>query len=153
MTCKLWLTRALIMAALIPASAARAENGPSDEAPRAGYWETVNTWVFLIPFRKVERKCFTTTDISSFLEGPSNAHYTCTYPVREVGDGRLSVEGTCVEKRGQVAQIKARGMYGPTAFHLTAELRTKIAGVPLNASGVTDARRLGDVCPAPAAKR
>jgi hypothetical protein len=153
MTCKLWLTRALIMAALIPASASGAETGPPDEAPRAGYWETVNTWVFLIRFRKVERKCFTVADISGFLEGPSNGHYTCTYPVRDVGDGRLSVEGTCVETRGQVAQIKARGVYGPTAFHLTAELRTKIAGVPLNASGVTDARRLGDVCPTPVAKR
>ena len=75
-----------------------------------------------------------------------------TYPVRDVGDGRLSLQGTCVEKHGQVAEITAQGTYAPTAFHLTARLRTKIAGVPLSGVGTTDARRLSETCPLPEPK-
>lgn len=121
-------------------------------APLAGYWETTNTWVFVFHFTKVERKCFTTADISGVLQGPSNAHYACSYPTREVGDGHLLLKGTCVEKHGQVAQISAEGAYEPTAFRLTADLRTRIAGVPLRGKGITLARRIGDVCPAPIPK-
>jgi Protein of unknown function (DUF3617) len=81
------------------------------------------------------------------LQGPSNAHYACTYPVREVGDGRLSLKGTCVEKHGQVAEITAQGTYEPTAFQLTAHLHTRIAGVPLSGVGTTQAHRLSETCP------
>nr|MEA2796820.1 hypothetical protein [Phenylobacterium sp.] len=116
-------------------------------APLPGYWETTNTWVFVFHFTKVERKCFTAADVSGVLQGPSNAHYACSYPTREVGDGHLLLKGTCVEKRGQVAQISAQGTYEPTEFRLTADLRTKIAGVPLRGKGITVARRIGDVCP------
>ncbi|MDB5463127.1 MAG: hypothetical protein JWP23_1516 [Phenylobacterium sp.] len=121
-------------------------------APLAGYWETTNTWVFIFHFTTVERKCFTTADVSGVLQGPSNGHYACTYPTREVGDGHLLLKGTCVEKHGQVAQISAQGTYDPTAFRLTADLRTKIAGVPLRGKGITVAHRIGDVCPTPIPK-
>ena len=122
---------------------------PADAAsPLPGYWETTNTWIFLFHFRTVERRCFTAADISGVLQGPSNAHYTCTYPTREVGDGRLTLKGTCVEAHGQVAQISAQGTYAPTSFQLKATLRTRIAGVPLRGTGITDARRIADVCPA-----
>lgn len=138
----------LVSATLAGASAARAADAP----PLPGYWELNNTWIFVIHFKTVDRKCFTAADVSGVLQGPSNAHYACTYPVRDVGDGRLSLQGTCVEKHGQVAEITAQGTYAPTAFHLTARLRTKIAGVPLSGVGTTDARRLSETCPLPEPK-
>jgi hypothetical protein len=140
-------------AALAAALTAMPGSSPAEVgAPLAGYWETTNTWVFVFHFTTVERKCFTAADVSGVLQGPSNAHYACTYPTREVGDGHLLLKGTCVEKHGQVAQISAEGAYEPTAFRLTADLRTKIAGVPLRGKGITVARRLGDVCPPPSPK-
>jgi Protein of unknown function (DUF3617) len=148
-----WIARFGLAAACAAAlttmpAASLAEAG----TPLAGYWETTNTWVFIFHFTNVERKCFTAADVSSVMQGPSNAHYACTYPTREVGDGRLLLKGTCVEKHGQVAQISAEGTYEPTEFRLTADLRTKIAGVPLKGTGITVARRIGDVCPIPIPK-
>jgi hypothetical protein len=129
--------------ALVPAIA-RSDT----DAPLPGYWELSNTWVFVFHFKTVDRKCFTAADIGSVLHGPSNAHYTCTYPVRQVGDGRLNMSGSCVETHGQVAQIKAEGTYEPTAFQLKAELKTQIAGIPLSGTGYTVAHRLSEACPA-----
>jgi hypothetical protein len=152
-TSRRWIARIGLAASCAAAlttmpSASLADAG----APLAGYWETTNTWVFIFHFTTVERKCFTTADVSSVLQGPSNAHYACTYPTREVGDGHLLLKGTCVETHGQVAQISAQGTYEPTEFRLTADLRTKIAGVPLKGKGITVARRIGDVCPTPIPK-
>jgi hypothetical protein len=119
----------------------------ADAIPLPGYWETTNTWVVVFHFKTVERKCFTAADVSGVLSGPSNAHYACRYPVREVHDGHLLLNGTCVEKHGQVAQISAEGAYAPTSFELTARLSTKIAGVPLHGTGITKGRRISDTCP------
>ncbi len=124
----------------------------ADAPPLPGYWELSNTWTFVISFKSVDRKCFTAADVSGVLQGPSNAHYACTYPVREANDGRLSLEGTCVEKHGQVAEITAQGTYGPTAFQLTAHLRTRIAGLALSGVGTTSAHRLSEECPSPVSK-
>ena len=135
-------------AALTQLAAAPAAHPADAHAPLPGYWETTNTWIFLFHFRTIERKCFTAADIAGVLQGPSNAHYACTYPTREVGDGRLTLKGTCVETHGQIAQISAQGTYAPRSFQLKARLRTRIAGVPLRGTGITDARRIADVCPA-----
>jgi len=148
-----WVVKMALAGAFVATLTAVPTAGLADSgAPLPGYWETTNTWVFVFHFTKVERKCFTAADVSGVLQGPSNSHYTCTYPTREVGDGHLLLKGTCVEKRGQVAQISAEGSYEPTAFHLTADLRTKIAGVPLRGKGITVGRRIGDVCPTPSPK-
>jgi Protein of unknown function (DUF3617) len=136
-------TVAILAALAVSPAAARDEVG----APLPGYWEMTNTWVFVFHFKTVDHRCFTAADVAGVLQGPSNAHYACTYPTREVGDGHLVLKGTCVETHGQVAEISAQGDYDPTTFHLTADLRTKIAGIPLKGTGITAARRLGDVCP------
>ena len=127
--------------------------GESAAAPLPGYWELKNTWVVVLRFSSVDRKCLSSTDIGNVLQGPSNAHYTCTYPVRQAGDGRLSMDGTCVERHGQVAQVKAEGTYAPTSFQLKVELRTRLAGVPLKGNGFTAARRLSETCPAEQGRR
>jgi len=138
-----WAAFACAAALAATPAAALADAG----APLPGYWETTNTWIFVFHFKTVERKCFTAADIAGVLQGPSNSHYACTYPTREAGDGHLVLKGTCVETHGQVAQISAQGAYDPTTFNLTADLRTRIAGIPLRGTGTTSARRLGDTCP------
>ncbi len=143
-----WRAGLLMLLAIGQSSGALA----ADAQPLPGYWELVNTWIFVIHFKTVDRKCFTAADVAGVLQGPSNSHYACTYPHREVGDGKLSLSGTCIEKHGQVAEITAEGTYGPTAFKLSARLRTRIAGVPLAGSGATDAHRLSETCPQPDAK-
>jgi hypothetical protein len=141
----------VVLALALAAPAAGAEIDPA--APLPGYWELANTWVFVFHFHSVQRKCFSAADISGVLQGPSNAHYACTYPTRQVGDGRLMMQGTCVETHGQVAQVAAEGTYEPTAFQLKAVLATRIAGLHLTGSGSTVAHRLGDRCPEPVANK
>lgn len=119
----------------------------ADVVPIPGYWEITSIATLIISSKTVEQKCFTDGDISKFLQGPSNRHYTCTYPTRVVGDGHILLQGRCVTKRGQVALISARGDYSAEHFRLTARLRTKIAGAPLAATATTTARRIGDTCP------
>ena len=133
----------VFLALLLPASAARA-----DAVPLPGYWELSNTTTMVLSARTAERKCFTAADILKVLEGPSNRHYQCAYPTRVVGNGHIQLGGTCVTKHGQVAEITAEGDYGPSAFRLRAKLRTRIGGVLLTGAASTQARRLGDTCPA-----
>jgi hypothetical protein len=143
------LASALLLLGLLTAGRAVAAE---DDSPLPGYWELSNTWIFIFHFKSVEKKCFTADDVAGVLQGPSNAHYACTYPRREVGDGHLQLVGTCVEKRGQVAQITASGTYGPEAFRLDARLSTTIAGIRLVGEGRTEARRLSETCPAESPK-
>ena len=133
----------LVVAAVLAPVAARA-----DAVPLPGYWELSNTTTMVLSAKTAERKCFTAADILKVLEGPSNRHYQCTYPTRSVGNGHIQLAGTCVTKHGQVAEITAEGAYGPTAFRLHAKLRTRIGGVLLTGAASTQARRLGDTCPA-----
>ncbi|CAN5886443.1 hypothetical protein BH11PSE1_BH11PSE1_11300 [soil metagenome] len=133
---------------LLCAGAARSQPG-ADEVPSPGYWETTNASTFVFTSRSVERKCFTASDVSKVLAGPSNRHYACTYSTRVVGEGRILLKGRCVTKHGQIADIVARGVYAPTQFHLSATLTTRIAGLPLSGAASTEARRISDTCPTP----
>ena len=54
---------------------------------------------------------------------------------------------SCATKAGQVANISADGTYSPATFRLKGTLSTRIAGIPIAGEVMTDARRLGAVCP------
>jgi hypothetical protein len=86
------------------------------------------------------------------MTSPSNRHYACTYPSRNVGEGKIFLKGSCTTKEGQVAAVTASGGYTPETFRLKLSLSTKIAGIPLAGTATTTARRLGDVCPDDAAQ-
>ena len=131
------------LACSVPALAA-------DGKPQPGYWEVTNTATLVLSSKKVERRCLVASEINNFMTGPSNRHYACTYPTRSTADGKIRLKGSCTTKKGQVAVITAKGTYSPTGFRLTAALSTKIGGIPLAGSAITDAKRLGDVCPADA---
>src|SRR3954467_15095566 len=55
--------------------------------PQPGYWEVTNTATLLFPPKKVEQRCLVASEINKFMTGPSNRHYACTYPSRQVGGG------------------------------------------------------------------
>lgn len=124
--------------------------GAAEGKPQPGYWEVTNTATLLFTSKKVERRCLVASEINKFMTGPSNRHYDCTYPIRQVGGGYISLKGSCATKKGQVALISARGTYSPTTFRLNATLSTKIGGIPLSGAATTNARRMGDTCPADA---
>lgn len=120
--------------------------------PRPGYWELTNVFTVVITQKKVERRCLVASEINRFMTSPSNRHYACTYPSRAVGDGKILLKGSCATKEGQVADVTANGGYTPETFRLKLSLSTRIAGIPLAGTATTTARRLGDVCPADAAR-
>jgi hypothetical protein len=124
----------------------------ADGRPQPGYWEVTNTATLLFSSKKVEQRCLVASEIDKFMTGPSNRHYACTYPTRQVGGGHISLKGSCTTKKGQVAYITAKGSYSPTTFKLNATLSTRIAGIGLSGAATTSARRIGDSCPPDALK-
>ena len=121
------------------------------ETIRPGYWESTNEILSPISTTSVERRCITPADVEKFLQGPSNRHYACTYPIRSIRNGRIKLDGTCVDKKGRQLKVSGEGEYGPTAFTLDATFATEIIGIPVTGRARTDARRIGDDCPPPEA--
>lgn len=111
-----------------------------------GWWESTNKATMVISKTEVEHRCVTPADVDKILSGRINRHYTCTYPVKRVGGGKMYFQGVCVDKRGRTVNVTASGAYSPTAFNLTAQLSGKYGGIPLAATVSTDAHRLGDTC-------
>ena len=124
-----------------------------DQVPLPGYWETASKATLLFTSKTVEHKCLSATDVAKFMQGPSNRHYDCTYPIKTTGGGKMRFKGQCATKKGQVAYVTAQGTYSPTTFSLKASLKTTIAGVGLSGTATTEARRISDVCPAEPAKK
>lgn len=130
------------LAAAAPAAVAR--ETPTTIQP--GWWESTNTLSLVISNTEVERRCITPADVDKVLSGRINRHYTCTYPVKRVGGGKMYFQGSCVDKRGRKVNVTASGAYSPAAFNLTAQLSGKYGGIPLAATVSTDAHRIGDTC-------
>ncbi|MCR5875938.1 DUF3617 domain-containing protein [Phenylobacterium sp. J426] len=136
---------ALILALpLLASPAARA----APQAIEPGYWESTNKLLSPIRQTKVERRCITPAEVDKFMAGPSNRHYTCTYPHKVIAGGRISLKGTCVSKKGRKVAVQGSGAYTPTSFNLTASIATEFLGLDIAGKASTEARRIGDVCPA-----
>jgi hypothetical protein len=116
-----------------------------------GYWESVNHVQVLMTKDSTDRKCITPEQVESYLSGPSNNHYTCTYTSRSVGGGAVHLAGQCVDS-GVHFNVVLNGTYTPESFHLKAKLDGNLSGLPLSGFATTDAHRLSADCPAPAPK-
>ena len=119
------------------------------EAILPGYWETTNRLISPIPQKKVERRCITPAEVAKFMMGPSNRHYTCTYPTKSFEGGRIVLKGQCRSKKGRVVDVAGDGSFTPTTFKLTAKIATEWAGLPIQGKASTEARRISDTCPPP----
>lgn len=116
-----------------------------------GYWETINQVVSPLPTRKVERRCIKPEDVAKFMLGPSNHIYRCTYPTREIADGRIRLRGSCATKTGRPVPVAGQGAYTSDTFRLDAYIETQIGGLTIPVHARTVAKRLDDACPVEAA--
>jgi len=116
-----------------------------------GYWESTTHSDLLVAQQSTDRKCITPAQVDSYLTGPANRHYSCTYDRRAVGGGTVQLAGQCVDKSGLKIDVSIAGTYTPQAFHLKADLRTVFAGLPIVGDASIDAHRISDDCPAPTA--
>ncbi|WP_165837251.1 DUF3617 domain-containing protein [Phenylobacterium hankyongense] len=142
------------MKPLIPFLLAAAIAAPAAAQPSAiqpGYWETTNRVTSPFPTRKVERRCIKPSDVAKFMEGPSNHIYTCTYPTRQIADGKIRLAGSCKTREGKPVPISGQGVFTSDSFHLDARVETQVGGVTIPVRASTDAKRLADACPAEAA--
>lgn len=135
----------LALLGLIVSAPARAQ-----DTIQPGYWEVTNKVEAMISKTSQERRCITPAQAARFDQGPANKRYACTYPTRVFENGRIVLKGTCVDKKGKPAQIAVTGSYSPSTFRMVADVNATLAGAPVNAKFYTDARRLGDACPADA---
>lgn len=112
-----------------------------------GYWEYRSKVSLGISSTSVEKRCVEPKEIEKFFNGPSNRHYKCTYPVRNVGNGKAEFKGTCVDKKGRTADVTASGTYSPKHFNLNARIKTSIIGLPITPTGSIEATWIGETCP------
>lgn len=140
--------RTLALLGFLAAAAAAPAMARETSPILPGWWESTNTASMVISKTERERRCITPADVEKILAGRINRHYTCTYPEKRVGGGKMFFKGTCVDKRGRKVNVTANGTYSQTAFQLEADLSGKYGGIPLAASASTSAKRIGDVCPA-----
>ena len=117
-----------------------------------GYWESRNHSELLITQDSTDRKCITPAQVETYLSGPANNHYTCTYDKRSVGDGAVHLAGRCVDNNGLKMDVAIAGTYTLESFHLKAQLRTKFATLPIAGVASIDAHRLSAECPTSQAK-
>ncbi len=131
---------------LVTASAAFAQNAISP-----GYWETISKVTAPFPTQKTERRCIKPADVAKFMEGKINHIYTCTYPTKEVGGGKIRLQGTCATKDGPAIPISGIGTFSAETMHIEARISPQIGGLTVPVRAETDARRLGETCPEPSA--
>ena len=135
--------------AMATSPSAAQPQGPVAEATkvRPGYWRyTTKVSIF---GGSTENKCLRKEEIERFLFNPCNHHHVCTYPVKQIGGGRLHLEGQWVEKKkGTRIPVTADGSYTPTTINMTARIKI-LGGIPV--SGQIQGAFISDTCP-PGAK-
>jgi hypothetical protein len=141
------MTRMKPFLPLIAACAALAGPAAAQTAISPGYWEMTNQVVSPLPSKKTERRCIKPAEVEKFMQGPENHIYRCTYPTRQVGDGRIRMSGTCASKdRSFPATLE--GQFTADTLRVDAHATVKLGGLNVAVHGRTIAKRLGDACPA-----
>jgi hypothetical protein len=143
--------RALFLAAPLMVLAA-AGSAAAQKAISPGYWETTSkvTGIPLAP-PKTERRCIQASDVAKFMEGKINHIYKCTYPTKEVGGGKMVLKGSCATKDGPPVPISGEGAFTADSMHIEARVVLNYGGMSIPVHAVTDAKRLSETCPDPAA--
>src|ERR1700743_2823694 len=118
-----------LLAVLAPAVLALAA-GPAaaQKAISPGYWETTSKVTSPFPTQKTERRCLQAADVAKFMEGKINHIYKCTYPTKEVGGGKIRLEGSCAPKDAPPVPISGSGTFTSDSMHLEARVSPQIGG-------------------------
>ena len=146
------MKRAISLCALLAATAT-AGAAAAQTAISPGYWETVSKVSSPFPASKTEKRCIKAADVAKFMEGKINHIYTCTYPTKEVGGGKIRLQGTCSTRDGPAIPISGEGVFTSDTMHLDAKTSIPFGGLTVPVRASTDAKRLGDTCPAETASR
>lgn len=110
-----------------------------------GYWEYTTRAVGV---GDTERKCVRPSEINRFFGGLSTRRWQCTYPVREVGNGRARFEGTCTDHKGRRVNVRLNGTYQQESFSFRGGAQLA-RGTPYLPASI-NARRISAQCPADA---
>lgn len=125
--------------------------GPTAAAAQAtilpGYWETTSQIISPFPTTKVERRCIRPEDVDKVIAGAPNHNYTCTYPTKQIGGGKIRLAGSCKTKHSDPVPISTVGVYTEDTLRMDARVTANIAGLKVPVHARTSGRRLGDVCP------
>jgi hypothetical protein len=141
------LTALLAATVLVPAASGAAALQPSgsaaDKQPPIlpGYW-SYTARLYGVP--QTKKRCIKAEEAEDFLTRPCNRHHTCVYPTKQVGNGKLLLDGYWQNKEGQRARVHASGVYEPKSFSIKAN-GSAIGGIPFLAS--MDAKWLSADCP------
>lgn len=142
MTVRTCLAAAFGLALLGASAPLAAQDADSPVAP--GYWE-YKVSVLGIP-ASTERRCVKPEEMDRFFPAICTRHFTCNYPVKQVGGGEVVLKGVWIDKKKREAPVQASGTYARERFDLDVNMKT-IHGLPL--AGKLAAKRLGE-CPAAA---
>ena len=127
-------------AVALPAAAAETPIAP-------GYWETTSQIISPLPTKKTEMRCIREQDVEKFIGGSPNRHYTCTYPPREISDGKIRLAGSCKTKNSDPVPITGEGVYTRESLRLDAWVKAKLGGLTVPVHARTTGKRVGDSCP------
>ncbi len=128
-----------------PAASLNAQSAQADTV-LPGYWRYTTS---ALGVKDTETKCVRASEISRFFGGLSTRRYSCTYPVRQVGNGNARFEGSCVSKSGRQVRVRLNGTYQPEEFSFRGGASIRAAGIwsPFIPASIT-AERLAAQCPA-----
>lgn len=139
-----------LLAAPVLSILAVAGPAAAQKAISPGYWETTSKVTSPFPTQKTERRCIQAADVAKFMEGKINHIYKCTYPIKEIGGGKIRLEGACATRDGPPVPISGSGTFTSDSMHLEARVAPQIGGLTIPVHATTDAKRLGESCPDPA---
>lgn len=128
-----------------------AGSAAAQKAINPGYWETVSKVTSPFPTSKTEKRCIKPADVAKFMEGKINHIYTCTYPTKEVGGGKIKLQGSCATRDGPPVPISGEGTFTGETMHIDARVSVSVGGLSVPVKASTDAKRLGETCPEPSA--
>jgi hypothetical protein len=143
----------LLSSALISAGALAATAAAAQTTILPGYWETTSQVTSPFPARKTEQRCIRAEDVDKVIAGSPNHNYTCDYPTKQIGGGKIRLAGSCRTKTGDPVPISSEGVYTHDSLQLNATVRVKFGGITVPVHARTTARRLADTCPAPTAAK
>ena len=126
-----------------PAAAPQAQTPAPAQPVLPGYWEYTTS---ALGSRDTEQRCVRPSEINRFFGGLSTNRWKCTYPTRQVGDGRARFEGTCQDKKGRRVNVRLNGTYQTESFTFNGGAQL-MRGTPYIPASIT-ARRLAAQCPA-----
>lgn len=126
-----------------PSSALQAQAVAPAQPVLPGYWEYTTS---AVGSRDTEQKCVRPSEINRFFGGLSTNRWKCTYPTRQVADGRARFEGSCQDKKGRRVNVRLNGTYQSESFSFNGGAQL-VRGTPYIPASIT-ARRLSAQCPA-----